>query len=405
MYVSENGGYASYKSKLSSTDTSYTISNVQEGKNYKLKIKMYYANNNRGSTSTKYFYSDVVNVPKTTLTDRTPPVIVMPKDITIKNNTNSGATVNYSVSATDNIDESVTVQCSQASGTIFTQSNTTVACTATDQAGNISSVSFNIIIEFFNAIGDAILPPHINEFYGGQPHVFSVRNATGHIVSGMGTMTIGATNTTGTLGVVVAAHSVALGPGETLVEHTAGERLQWWESFTRISDTTGRFQLADRVDATFIPITEPDIVIGSRIHAHDGTIIDVSQGTLNDVQQLAILSIYGNHTHGQGLLLFKNATTHDRTTIFTHMGISTYPSQYGDSGAPIIHIANGDVNLVGVHKGVICEFDAISEGQPLIDVTGTSWCIDATDPPGSPDIHYYKLFSAWENVKESLSIR
>ncbi len=119
MYVSENGGYASYKSKLSSTDTSYTISNVQEGKSYKLKIKMYYAND-RGSTSTKYFYSDVVNVPKTTLTDRTPPVIVMPKDITIKNNTNSGATVNYSVSATDNIDESVTVQCSQASGTIFT---------------------------------------------------------------------------------------------------------------------------------------------------------------------------------------------------------------------------------------------------------------------------------------------
>ena len=79
------------------------------------------------------------------------------------------------------------------------------------------------------------------------------------------------------------------------------------------------------------------------------------------------------------------------------MGIAIYPSVSGDSGSPIIHHNTIDANLVGIHRGGTCIFDAASEGQPLINVTDTSLCV--------VDNYYYKVFSAWENVKEALSLQ
>ena len=390
MYVSENGGYASYKSKLSSTDTSYTISNVQEGKSYKLKIKMYYAND-RGSTSIKYFYSDVVSVPKTTPVDRTPPVITVPSDITVRNTTNVGSSVAFTVSATDDTDESVSVKCSQASGTVFTIGSTTITCDATDEAGNISiPVTFNIIVEFFRAIG--VLPTP-TEYYGGEPYNMVTRNATGDWLN-PSTMTIGATNTTGVNGVVIAAHGLSMDPGHAFVEHRIGtppERIG--------NDVVLTQQLRGNVDAVFIPITEPNIIVPNyQIRALDRTIINVTQGSLIDVPIGKVLNIYGTENNGGGILLFSNATIYE-LKLFVNMGIALYPSQGGDSGAPIVYHNNGESHLVGVHHGGSCYIDPETDAYPNpIDVlNNTALC--------TKDNYYYKAFSAWENVKNQLSLR
>ena len=57
--------------------------------------------------------------------------------------------VNYFIpTASDIVDSSVDVFCNPLSGTEFAVGTTTVTCTATDNSGNSSSVSFNIIVSF-----------------------------------------------------------------------------------------------------------------------------------------------------------------------------------------------------------------------------------------------------------------
>lgn len=80
-------------------------------------------------------------------TDTSAPVIAPHSDITVQG-TASGATVTYTKpAATDDIDPSVAVTCSPASGSSFPVGNTTITCTAHDSAGNeANSVSFVITV-------------------------------------------------------------------------------------------------------------------------------------------------------------------------------------------------------------------------------------------------------------------
>ncbi len=109
MYVSENGGYDRYKGIIYDTKISYTLTGIDEGKNYKFKIKLYYyPDSNSSRYSTKYFYSDVVDVPRATPPDRMPPVITVPSDITVRTSDSVGQVVTYDVSATDETGGDVT---------------------------------------------------------------------------------------------------------------------------------------------------------------------------------------------------------------------------------------------------------------------------------------------------------
>jgi hypothetical protein len=58
----------------------------------------------------------------------------------------SGATVTYSVSASDNADPSVAIDCNPASGSTFPVGGTTVNCTATDDHGNTDTGSFTVTV-------------------------------------------------------------------------------------------------------------------------------------------------------------------------------------------------------------------------------------------------------------------
>lgn len=157
--------------------------------------------------------------------------------------------------------------------------------------------------------------------------------------------------------------------------------------------------IANNTDAAFIPLTRPNVIVGSNIKTLNGTTFGVTQGALSDIARISTVSMYGAFTNGDGHLLFKNDTIFGgHHELRQNAGIGTYPSQDGDSGAPIVSRSTGQPKLVGVHAGSVCELEDTSAGQGLINVsTYERFCSDGS--------YYYKAFSAWEAVRSALGLR
>ncbi|MBI1853274.1 MAG: HYR domain-containing protein, partial [Planctomycetes bacterium] len=81
-----------------------------------------------------------------TIVDTQPPTITCPTDITAECTDPNGATVSFTVTATDTCDPNPTIVCSPASGTVFDFGTTQVCCTATDHAKNSAQCCFNVIV-------------------------------------------------------------------------------------------------------------------------------------------------------------------------------------------------------------------------------------------------------------------
>jgi hypothetical protein len=80
-----------------------------------------------------------------TVVDTTPPALTLPGDLGAEATSPAGAAVTFDVSALDLVDGGVPVDCDHAPGT-FPLGVTTVACTATDAHGNVSSGSFTVTV-------------------------------------------------------------------------------------------------------------------------------------------------------------------------------------------------------------------------------------------------------------------
>lgn len=78
--------------------------------------------------------------------DMTPPTLTLPGTIVVDATSTSGAVVDYTVSAVDDIDENPTVNCQPAPGSTFPGGTTTVTCSAIDDAGNQSEGSFSVTV-------------------------------------------------------------------------------------------------------------------------------------------------------------------------------------------------------------------------------------------------------------------
>lgn len=78
--------------------------------------------------------------------DATAPVITVPAAITAPATSASGAVVTYTAAAADTLDSTPSLSCAPASGSTFPAGSTTVACTASDAAGNATSGSFTITV-------------------------------------------------------------------------------------------------------------------------------------------------------------------------------------------------------------------------------------------------------------------
>lgn len=81
-----------------------------------------------------------------TLVDTTAPVVTVPGSIIAEATSQAGAAVQFSASATDNIDGGLNATCSPASATTFVFGTTTVTCSATDTRGNAGSASFGVTV-------------------------------------------------------------------------------------------------------------------------------------------------------------------------------------------------------------------------------------------------------------------
>jgi hypothetical protein len=81
-----------------------------------------------------------------TVVDTTPPAVTVPVDITAEATGPSGAIVTFSVSAADLVDGPIVPTCSASSGDTFPLGTTTVGCSATDNASNTGSASFDISV-------------------------------------------------------------------------------------------------------------------------------------------------------------------------------------------------------------------------------------------------------------------
>lgn len=104
-----------------------------------------------GNTATASF---TITVQDTTPVDTTPPTLTVPDDITEEATGPDGATVSFVVSAQDDVDGSVSVTCTPASGSTFEIGTTTVTCTAIDAAGNRATASFTITVNPITCEGE-----------------------------------------------------------------------------------------------------------------------------------------------------------------------------------------------------------------------------------------------------------
>ncbi len=87
------------------------------------------------------------------ITDRTAPVFGSVPDISTPATSPAGATVNYTVTANDLVSGTVNATCTPASPHTFALGSTTVNCTARDAAGNTSTKSFAVKVQYGSFIG------------------------------------------------------------------------------------------------------------------------------------------------------------------------------------------------------------------------------------------------------------
>ena len=122
-------------SKLSCIDDSNGGSTANLTKSYSVNIIGVNLDDddNRMNVNANYTIPPIVNVP--------------PQPIMVEATNQSGALVNYNVSATDNNDMFVVPICDPPSGSSFSLGNTTVNCTAIDNDGNSAVASFSVIVD------------------------------------------------------------------------------------------------------------------------------------------------------------------------------------------------------------------------------------------------------------------
>lgn len=404
IHAYENG---KYKDREYSIVNSYTFNDTKQGKSYKFRVYVYYeANDMLDGTSGAYAWSNSVG---SKTSDAVPPVMSIPDAVNVTAAANR-VSVTYAASAADAVDGSVGVACAPGSGSLFSAGNTTVSCSAVDNSGNRARDTFTVTVtkvtpeqcEAYRAErGTHCVPSQTTpttrggEFYGGNRYAMMVDDGGGEY-GNPGTLTIGATNSSGTKGVVTAGHALKLKPGIEFVRHAIG-----MDNITITSESVPVFY-ENNTDVAFVPITEPNIIVGNSIQALNGTVIDdVQFGDLADVDTRQRLSIYGISSNGEGFLWHKNATVVTKEATLTNMGIGGgYPSEFGDSGAPIVHHSNETSTLVGVHHGTTCIFTDWNNTQftAFNYTSNAGTCFQGLGG-------YYKIFTAWENARSALNLR
>jgi predicted secreted protein with PEFG-CTERM motif len=116
-----------------------------------------------------------VNPPANPGADTTAPVISIPENITVEVATESSSTrPSFSVTAFDNADGNIGVACNPSTDSLLRVGITTIRCTATDNAGNVSEESFliNVVVR-----DNAVTCGTGTELFAGECRAIPVRDA------------------------------------------------------------------------------------------------------------------------------------------------------------------------------------------------------------------------------------
>jgi len=113
-------------------------------------------------TSITFYFQSSQQPPSSGIVDTVPPLLLTPSDMIIDANDSSGARVDYSVKAIDDVDGVLRPNCSPYSGSLFPIGETTVTCSATDNSGNSDKKSFVITVN----VSDVLIPSWIRDVAG-----------------------------------------------------------------------------------------------------------------------------------------------------------------------------------------------------------------------------------------------
>ncbi len=426
IYVSEGGSYYKNKGTFDKNTRYYTLSDVDDGKTYKFKLKAYYANESNRQTI-KYFYSKIVDVPKKTLVDRTPPVITAPNNMVRLSNGPSPIT--YDVTVIDDVGGVVPINCIPPSGSIFPIGRTVVTCTATDATGNVATKSFTIGLGLLNqcVIGGTTYQGYTcerfdqldqdvreylryldlftsNSLIGGSPIIVHNGSSFGSEAA-HGTIGLVLDGTDGKPKILTASHvanqfgnngiakiynvinPLGIGVGSNILDIHLKE--------------TGVYQIAD---ASLITVSNSKIDVESNRILYNNSILPVTSfGGVQDKRIGTPIHIAGIHNNSVGGLQYHNVTIgldiDGTNVVMVKQEVANYSGEKGDSGAPVFIKSGNTANLVGIHiaSGCMMTLDTGSILNARYGNDGTLAC-------HSTDNALFKIFTPWENIVEKLSI-
>ncbi len=102
--------------------------------------------------------------------DTTGPVLTLPADISVNTTSSTGAISDYITTATDAVDGPIVPNCSPASGSNFSLGSTIVNCSASDNANNTTTGSFNVKVVDTTVNGQPVAD-------AGSPQTVSIGNS------------------------------------------------------------------------------------------------------------------------------------------------------------------------------------------------------------------------------------
>ncbi len=420
-----------YKSREYVTTNSHTFDDAKPGKEYKFRVYVYYEKDDRlTGTYGGYAYSNTVSTPASI--DRIPPVLQLPQNTTIRTNS-TGAVINYTVTASDNIDGAITPECTPKSGSVFALGNATVSCTALDSSGNSASGAFVISVVRSNQSESQCTVPQTGSQSGLICDVFRYADRYSTMLRGGEPINVkghsyddaAMANVTGekygTMGLVIdydgsdviVTNSHVARPFETTQKiFTLGPLpLQEVAVGEIIRDTDVRSGGIHKADAALIHVTNPQAAVQKERIQYDGEILNVTSfGGVYDLAAYHRVHIAGTHSDGEGFTQYKNVTVALRagditgkTNSFTltNQVSASYSSTGGDSGAPIfIDHKNGTAQMLGIHAAKTCALTLDNNVFiSLVKITPEN----IADPCTTAN-SLFGIFTTWESIVEELGL-
>lgn len=260
------------------------------------------AHSNIGSAS---FHVSVV--------DTTPPVVTVPENYTTEATGPGGTAVDFTSSASDIVDGSITTTCSAASGSTFAIGTTTVSCSATDANNNTGTASFTVTVSDTTPPIVTVPANLIQEATGASGATASFLASASDIVDGSVATTCAPVS-----GSTFAIGTTTVNCSATDTNHNTGTA-----SFTiTVRDTT----------APTVAVHSPVTVEAT---GPSGAVVTFSNPIASDIVDGSV-AVTCAPTSGSLFAIGDSTVTCSATDAHNNTGSSSFPVHVVDTTAPVV---------------------------------------------------------------------